>query len=503
METFISSGRRGLLKRFHFNARFEAIVPVVWLSFSLLISVFTPIGCGPDEPMHIARAAQVASGIFFPQDVTNSSLDTRLVRPLNQNDRVYGGTEDADLYELSVNGNLLFRQGEAKPEHPFVFPYWEDQQFRIDESGESDQVVEWAFPNTAINSPLCYVPHALGYALGTLLKLGSVGTGILMRVFGSAAFSSIIAVALYIVPFGKAFIAVLLFCPLTLLVNSFVTADSLTLASAVLFVSTILTIFINRNFDNKSIVALVISSLGIALGKMTYLPLGLLLLALPVACKEFRTKRCAIIISSICSAVLLLFLLWYSIIREVNTGIIWSADINPDVQLHHVISSPLSFITAFLKLFVNMDLFALASDFQLYYPVWLTFLAYVLSALIEGRNAAHYKHLLQKGGVVLCFLSIAAWVLILFLIAMALYLQFCSVGAAEITGVQSRYCLPILLLPLFSMLIAVNLMGSEGPSNNSRTWDTSDYKGSSAVIMVPCVIMAAITIAGMYFRIYS
>lgn len=483
------------------GVRLEVIAAIIWLFFSFLITVFTPIGAGPDEPMHIARAAQIASGIFLPQDVTDSISDCQLVRPLNPSYRVYGGAEDAALYECSVRGNLLFRQGSAKPERPFSFPYWTDSQFSGEEADELNETVVWAFPNTAINSPLCYFPHAIGYNIASLLNLGPVGTGIIMRVFGSIAFAVLMAIAVRIAPVGKSLIFVLFFCPLSLLVNSFVTADSLAIASATLFISTIFSVFHTRKFHTTHVVLLVISGLGLALGKMTYLPLGLLLLALPITCKELRTKRNARIIISICLMAIVAFSVWYALIREVNTGVIWSADINPDAQLEHIIANPLSFIEAFIKLMTGLDLFALSSDFSLYYPAWLTCLAYFCAFIIEFGVDNPPKKL--KGGFALSLAAFLAWVIILILIAIALYLQFNPVGSSNIAGVQTRYSLPILLLPMLALLQGIPPLHGCTPLSDGREQAVIGNHCCKIGILAPCLLMAALTALGMCVRIYT
>lgn len=461
----------------------------VWLLCSMPIAILTPIGCGLDEPMHIARAAQIAHGAFLPVNVSAESIDTSFTAVLTDDD-AYGGFEREDLYRLSVWGNVGFSQG--RPEQPLALPYWSDPRYFEADFGSPGKEVPWAFPNTSINSPVVYAPHVLGYAIASSVGASAVATGVLMRVFGSIAFGCIVAWSIWTLPVGKWMLAAFALSPFSVLCNSWVTADAITFAAASAFISIVMKVYFTESLPQSLAIILGIAACAVALSKITYLPIGCLLLIVPLLCKGARRRSIVLPVIAVAVCALLVFLLWYSAISGINTGSIWGADISQPEQIEFILDHPRTFIVALVRQVLYSDAFGLS-----YTPGWILCAAY-LSCMVASCFEPLPQNIIGTKNRFALFM-VLVWLLVLILIATALYLQFSPVGSLTIMGVQARYFLPIAILP--SMAIIFLMRGALDAATRSIFANQSVHFEHAYPTVLPILLCAMSSLLTMFGKL--
>ena len=149
--------------------------------FAGLVFVFAvPPFQNPDEPMHFYRGYQVAQGHVF-----STADDVEL----------YGGDIPASMRELVLKSEI-----EHQYDYGYRFFLNYDELMSYGYGGE--KVFE-GFPNTAIYSPLAYLPSALAHGIVGLFDGPLLVALYLARLLSLVATLFAFMAALRIIPFGK------------------------------------------------------------------------------------------------------------------------------------------------------------------------------------------------------------------------------------------------------------------------------------------------------------
>lgn len=323
------------------------LIPLLVIVAGLVAAIGIPGGYSFDEISHIARVGQLASGQVVPNRIASSDASVYpFVQGIDDGDALYGGEMDRALYDVALAGNFS-RTELASRSDGFAFPWWTDGYFPADEQvGRATVTV--AFSNTSINSPICYLPQIIGYALAGLFTTSPVALIIAMRIAGLLCFACALHFALRLAPLGKWTLGYLALFPVWVRTAAAVTADTMTLICALLFFAVVLRMmFAADSLTRADWVVLAVFGVGLCLCKVSYLPLGLLLFAPLVADARFRTRARVLGLMAVAVGGLLAFSLWYAHIAGINTGAMWRASINPDAQLTFVLSNPVDFARDF------------------------------------------------------------------------------------------------------------------------------------------------------------
>ena len=422
------------------------LVLVVGSAFAVLV----PAGQVLDEPMHVARVEQLAEGRLLPQEVGPDGLDMSIVAPASDKYQAYGGQTDRALYELVVQGNLTYYGGGA----PFAFPSWEDERLSVDaQMGEG--TVTWIFPNTAINSPLSYAPHVLGYWLGRLVTTSPVVVVILMRLAGVVTLAAATLVCMRLLPGGSRVLALVVLLPQSISTNAMVTADLMTFVTSLVYVSCLVRMLWLDAAGRLEWALLWASLFGLCLCKMTYAPFGLLLLVLPIASATWRSRASLVRIGVVGVSSLVAFAAWYLVVKDVNTGLMWAPAIVPEEQARYVAEHPLAFLNLLVRGLLGTDVLALGPATplsSLASASWVVALPLMAALVCDAVRAARWGAAVRRLRV-LALALVPVLAIIVTLIYLALYLQFNAPGAGTISGVQVRYFLPLLFPLLLSVLV--------------------------------------------------
>lgn len=458
-----------------------------WLAIGLTMAILCKPWMGCDEGMHIARAEQIARGGVCPQQVSVDEIDTSITGVVDayRDCAIYGGQTDSAIYELLAKS--VSDSADAT-----TFPGWNDSQFYVDmQVGES--TVTWAFPNTSLNSPLAYLPHVVGYWFARLVTDSPWVTIALMRVFGVVAYGAIVYLAIRMIPFAKWLLFAIAVSLNSVLINSLVSADTMTASLSFLFVAMVMR-FCGNGFKAQRLDWLLLGLSLCALGllKLPYVLLGLLLFLIVAVNRDFRDRASLLRFVTIGLASLALLFLWQSCASGVQSYTIWG-DIGADsmAQMRFMIAHPLSAFKAILSTFVSdsFGLFLQVPNF----PVWPIIALFFCAFLVEGRERIAVEH---RKGIACMFLAVS--MLGCLTVCAALYLTFTEVGASKVDGVQVRYYLPFLLLALISLYLLCSCSDPEEkpsdrhlPINSGSVMLVGRYK-SICVPMVVCTVFMAL-----------
>ncbi len=434
--------------------KIENMFLIFWLVFGLAIAIFTPPGVGKDEETHIARAEQIAEGQFMPQKVEVSSIDERILFVPEQYKDLdfYGGETDEALYNLMSLRFPSVNESQAASMN-FAFPYWTDARYSVDgHLGEGK--ITWAFPNTSVNSPLCYLPFSVGYIFASLAGMTPVLCVILMRIFGVLAYGFISRFAIKKTPICKKCMFFIALLPNCIAVSTVVSADMMTNAFTFLFLAFTLRFLVDfKSVGTSDYVWLGVSLCGLALLKMPYVTFGLLLILIFVVNKMWKDRRSTAKIAIIGVSALFLFFAWSACTKGIATYTVWNIEnIDSSSQLAFMFEHPL---TAFKAIFsqlceTDLGLFEMTAYAVNPIPFWLTAFALICFAIQDVKACPKVD---RRVAISVCFVAISF--LLTILVIVALYLTFATVGATSYYGVQSRYFVPV-LFPAFASIVILS-----------------------------------------------
>jgi uncharacterized membrane protein len=330
----------------------------------------------------------------------------------------------------------------------------------------TDSVVFADFPNTAIYSPVSYIPSV--FSIFILKKLhfsiGSIFYG--ARFFSFLIWIVAIFYSIRIIPVHKKLFMCLALLPMSLSVNSSLSADTVTnMGAFILIAYTLRCAFSDKKYSIINFMVMSLLVLLLASAKLLYTPLVLLFLMIPK--EKFTSKRAFYLqFGSLLSMGLLVVFLWASAIKHLH---IPYSSYNPayrdngiDVykgadafrQMHFVESHWLYFIKVTLNSFLGRESFlrnceayiGILGWFDLALFPWMYILAYMLlffTVITEngyGNRPFTIKHRI---------IMLISLLVVLFLINLSQYMSFATIEDKYVV-MQGRYFIPV--LPLLFIL---------------------------------------------------
>lgn len=458
---------------------FLIITLIVGTCFALLI----PAGAGADEPNHIARVQSLAQGNLFADQVTDR-LGYTSPQDTEQKDAVlYGAMVDNALTDIAWSNMYKFHAGKGEDGQAlYAFPTWETEGVGADRHlGEGTHME--AFSNTAVNTPIVYVPYIVGYWISNLFTNNAYAIILVMRMFGLLTSAAIIFYCIRVIPVGKWIVTTVALIPSMIVFNASITADTVTFAVCILFLTQLLRVCVAKGRPSRmQWVLLIVSTLLLAMVKMSYLPFAAMLLLIPLFNISMRTLKMVLAVGALGVVTGIVFLLWYFTISGINTGAMFNVGASPSLQKKVILSDPVGFMKILFKQFFAQNYFNLnyfgVPDLHghLPYTGWITILALCCSTSMTDSRECGFSCLKKHTPLftLACYFVCAC---VFVLICTALYLQFNTVAATEIDGIQPRYFLPI--LPLLLMPIFV----SYHKSTESNELETSKYFPSVLMLM--------------------
>lgn len=406
------------------------------LFFQWRFNSVTPPLQAPDEFNHFYRALQVSEGQWLP---------------LKQNYRL-GGVVPASVREFVLPySNAATNLKYTLPNNHLINAY------RIPYSVAD--TVFYDYPNTAVYSPISYLPHAL-----VMYVLKKCNVSVANLYYGGRSFAFLFWLAgmfcvICIIPFGKWLMTLLMLLPMNLYIANSFSADTVTNVVALLFVAYVLKLSQqNKKINYTNILLLLLMIVFLVFAKVVYV--GLVLLLFVIAPKQFKSTAHYLlsfgVLFLVAIAVTLywsdLVLFYYTPYADYNpnfrNGICLSNCANYYLQkqlilndkwyfikviYQSIVKHPMTYLNGYVGLFGNSDIFLTKK---------ITYWSYAMIAFVAlTENNKRVTAPLFK--LMFIIAAMAAFVLLL----LSQHLTWDCVGEGIVDLVQGRY-----LIPLFPLL---------------------------------------------------
>ncbi len=395
-----------------FRSRFLSILTVTSVAFLIVI----PYSQVSDDIYHFAREYEISEGY--------------LISPMTWQ-------EEGKLSPGNLNAGLHYGD-------PYSVILRKGCNVRLDQ----ENPVQYGYNNTALYSPVPYIPQLIGIFLGRLLTDRVMIIVMLSRIFAMVCGIAMLWAAVRITPVNAQIICAISFIPI--FVNEMVStsADSFVNSFLILYFSWICARIVR---DGKpmgvweKVFAFLCPTL-LALCKVVYFPFAFLLLLVPAERFGSRRRKGMILAPSFLIAGVL-YAIWSKctgpFIDQFNNTVDHSA------QIHYALTHPVAYVGILLR-----SLSTFGVDY--FWGMLGDSLGWVQNLHINGMFLTGYLIILvllvtmQREHAVFrdtrfLVLNIGIIVLVSVLTLSALYAHDTEVAAPLVNGMQGRYFLPVLL----------------------------------------------------------
>lgn len=305
----------------------------------------------------------------------------------------------------------------------------------------------------AIYSPVQYLPQATGIFIARQLTDRTLIMAYFGRIFNALFAIVMIYFAIKIIPFGKRIIYTIAFLPIAIEGFTSLSADAITISTAILFISYILMLVYDKKIKiirKRDVFIISVLCSILAFCKIVYIPLIFLCFLIPK--NKYKDKKWYYITNLLIVIICIFFNLgWLKIASSYLA--LYSIT---SVQTTSILSHPFNYIQIVLYTFFNnfqRYIFTMLGNElgweEFIHPLSIIPVSYLILLIInalfdkQSNNKLHIKENIVFG---LVSLLIGA------LIFTSLYVQFTKPGNIEIAGIQGRYFIPV--LPLLLLLIS-------------------------------------------------
>lgn len=325
-----------------FNIPEKAFV-TIGLIFGILFLLITPPFQAADELNHYYRSFQISSG--------------QIIAEKQQNE--VGGFLPKNLVTTTqkVSAGIPFNP-EAKQNPEIIFSL-------LNVPLESNNKVFIAFPNTAVYSPIPYLPQIIGITLGKTINLTPILIMYVGRVCNLLVWLVLGYFAIKVIPICKWTFFLLALTPMSLFQAASLSADAVTNGVSFLLIATFLQLALeprlpdwnqkveeinstSQKYLDKKIFIIFLLSVLLALSKQAYFPLVGLFLLIPVE-KIGNRKKYIGIFALLCLASVLAILSWSLISKGTYTTLV--PNVAPSKQIQFILTHPFDLIGVILRTF--------------------------------------------------------------------------------------------------------------------------------------------------------
>lgn len=396
----------------------------------IFIAVAPPF-MGSDERTHFFRAYEISEGHFVSKADENGIL-AEMPRSLN---KAYSGYDNQDIYD----------------EDPTIS--YEEILSRLDLPLNKDDTIYYCSCNKtnyyggSMYSPFQYLPHLIGIEIGKIFNLGPAWILYLARIFHFIFFVILTVIGLKLLPKFKLPAMLILLSPVALSGATTVSADGVTNAVIFAFISYIMHLRYNKKkvFIKQKIILSLLAFM-IAMCKVVYFPIIALIFLLPK--DQFKNNKDNWIFKISLFALGVILSVGWIYIASMFMNSQSSTSLG---QIKYVLSHPLDFTFMIIRTYLNNfseNLINLFFGNQLYHHLLKVYsmfsLAYVFLIGLSVFTKKDSFNFSNKNKVLIGILGL----IILILIASALFVQNNTGVSSVIGGIQARYFIPICLLGL-------------------------------------------------------
>jgi len=314
----------------------------------------------------------------------------------------------------------------------------------------------------AVYSPVGYIPQVLGTHFARLFTDNLAAVIYMARLFNIIFSLVILSITLKFLPYGKNIFILLLFSPEAISTFASLSCDAMTTSIIFLFIAYILRILHDKKpLTMKNIAIIGILGFIIALCKLVYFPIFLLILILPLS-KILKNKKHAILLGIITILVFIISISWIKLATPALNAVTnkWTLAENVtvykyDFQTNYMFNNPLECIKLGLNtLDKNMSLYLseiagnhlwFAQEINKTFLIPFIFWGVMIFILFADKDlSARFN---KKQNIITLLIFSATSILIF----VSLFIQYTPVYSISIDGIQGRYFIP--LLPLLMLVL--------------------------------------------------
>lgn len=308
-----------------------------------------------------------------------------------------------------------------------------------------------------------YLPFAFGLKIGRLFSTNFTTMIYLAKILNLLLYISIFYFAIKIAPYGKRILFIISLFPINIYLASQFSYDSTITAGLMLGIASFLKLMTLDKVDNKYLLIFIFSTLWASFPKAVYSPLLLLLLLIPK--DKFKNKKNSTMIKT---GVIILFLVMMSsfvlpvLLGQATAGDARIEGSSVSGQFKYILSNPFNYakilLMATLKysrsMFFGYDAMSrmgyLTSDSMWWFDLsnFVTLFLLLYTTFTSKIDKKVMNNILKISFITLL-------IIIWCLVWTSLYLSWNPVGSSAITGVQSRYFIPV-LFPLLLIFVPIS-----------------------------------------------
>lgn len=444
---------------------------VAGIVFGISVVLITPPFQVADEHNHFARAYQVSEGHLVSTKQTFTANDRfgpyEYVNSVafRQEEFVASGgmlpISVADTFETASKGVEFYSDSKHSLYKTFAL---------LNKPLNTDRKIFIHFANTAVYSPIPYLPQSIGIAAGRLCDLSPLVLMYLGRLTNLIGWLAIVYCALKLAPTIKHPLLLLALMPMTLFQASSLSADACVNGFSFLLIAlTLKYAWQCEELRLKDYGLLFAVSLVIALSKMAYLPLLGMLLLIPHR-KNSPAKIHYLTISAIIGTGVIAGILWTSVADGLYVPYVPYSSSRD--QLRVIIENPAFYFRVILSI-LNIPGIDLVYEFigilgwlDTRFPNWYYGL-YLFVILVTTLSETEYTIKKKPADYLMVLMCLAASFL---LVVTAVYLYWTPVGLDKV-AVQGRYFIP--LSPLVIFLFSGSFFRVKFPIRNTLLYSFS------------------------------
>lgn len=437
------------MEKFRHYFKLEIAFIVLFLAFGLAFITITPPGQNPDEANHFFRINQLASGQLF------SSTE------YYGDEKIIGGRIPTSIVLFFETAQTSFAPDDT---HKFNrINYDQLTDYKLNDANKTLT----RFAGSALYSPIPYIA-AIPFAwIANALDATVFQLFFALRTISLLVMAGLIVLAIRITPIGKWIFFTVGLLPATVSQSAAISADGLVIAFCFLFIAFVLRYALsNQRVTIGSIIVLTALLSAICLSKVSYAPIALILLLIPVLNKQMRTRKNTLKLLPIIIIAALLSIGWLQATSYIDVNANPLSDV--DKQTAYILHQPVTYAETLVRTFFSDDAFNVTSMFGNFgwstAPLPDIFIALLGGSLVlatvvtSPREVRSFKmsraQTLTYIGTLLgvCLIIVGA-------IATSLYIYFAAYMQPYAIGIQGRYFIP--LLPLILLAFYGNRLRSQ------------------------------------------
>lgn len=466
------------------SMKLETLFIIIFLIFGAILIYIIPPGWNSDETNHVYRIYQLSEGHLLSDQVVTpitglkafgGSVPTNLVKLFDQTGAQVPGTIGNPLYKIPTD---LYKV------HP-----------DITKLKSNNKLTSINFSGSALYSPLAYILYIPVFWLGRLFSISLFWVIILSRIIGLIATGLAFFLAIRYSPIGKWIFFVVGLVPMIVVQAATVGADAPQVIVSVLFITFVLRKLLSTK--EASLVdygVLTLLGVSLLLVKIVYVPLLLLLIALPFIKPEYRKRKHIVLIFLTLLVSLIPGLLWMHAVSYININS--NPRANFAAQKMFIFSHPLTYLRTLYYTFFTNTQNVLNNIFGNFVwdstplPAFYAYLAAAaafLSLFVKSRREASLTALTKQGYRLWRLALVATGLITCLLIASALYIYSTTLHQSSIVGIQPRYFTP--LLPIILLIFYGNTVRNQKVVK-------------AGIVIMSCIALVGAVLA-IYFRLYQ